>query len=69
MLRAQIQHFFENYKDLEAGKWVKVEGWDNADAASRAIDRAIAAYNGGRSNDHAPEAACPLAASILSSPD
>ena len=22
-----IQHFFEHYKDLEAGKWVKVEGW------------------------------------------
>lgn len=46
LLRAQIQHFFENYKDLEAGKWVKVEGWDNADAASRAIVGAIAAYNG-----------------------
>ncbi|MEA3137914.1 MAG: inorganic pyrophosphatase [Gammaproteobacteria bacterium] len=23
----QIQHFFEHYKDLEAGKWVKVVGW------------------------------------------
>jgi inorganic pyrophosphatase len=23
----QIQHFFEHYKDLEKGKWVKVEGW------------------------------------------
>ena len=23
----QIQHFFEHYKDLEKGKWVKIEGW------------------------------------------
>ncbi len=45
LLRAQIKHFFENYKDLEAGKWVKVDGWDNADAASRAIVGSIAAYN------------------------
>lgn len=25
--RAAIEHFFERYKDLEAGKWVKVAGW------------------------------------------
>ncbi len=24
----QIQHFFEHYKDLEAGKWVKLSGWE-----------------------------------------
>ncbi len=29
----QIQHFFEHYKDLEAGKWVKVLGWSGVDAA------------------------------------
>ena len=28
-----IQHFFEHYKDLETGKWVKVIGWDGVDAA------------------------------------
>ncbi len=27
LLKAQIAHFFEHYKDLEKGKWVKVEGW------------------------------------------
>ncbi|ODN43365.1 inorganic diphosphatase [Piscirickettsia litoralis] len=27
LLLAQIKHFFEHYKDLEEGKWVKVEGW------------------------------------------
>jgi inorganic pyrophosphatase len=33
LLRAQIQHFFERYKELEAGKWVKVDGWgDKAEA-------------------------------------
>lgn len=44
LLRNQIQHFFENYKDLEAGKWVKVQGWDNAAAARKAIEESIAAY-------------------------
>ena len=29
----QIQHFFEHYKDLEPGKWVKVLGWGGADEA------------------------------------
>ena len=46
LLRDQIAHFFENYKDLEAGKWVKVEGWANADEARRAIVDGITAYNG-----------------------
>ena len=32
-----IQHFFEHYKDLEAGKWVKVLGWEGADAAREEI--------------------------------
>lgn len=31
--RERIKHFFEHYKDLEAGKWVKVIGWgDRAEA-------------------------------------
>ena len=37
LLRDQITHFFENYKDLEKGKWVKVDGWDNAEAAKAEI--------------------------------
>ena len=41
----QIKHFFENYKTLEDGKWVKVEGWDNADAARKAIEVSAEAYN------------------------
>ena len=40
LLKAQIQHFFERYKELEAGKWVKVEGWGDkaaAEAGSRPL--------------------------------
>ncbi|MDU7470461.1 MAG: inorganic diphosphatase, partial [Serratia marcescens] len=37
LLKAQIAHFFEHYKDLEKGKWVKVEGWADAAAAKAEI--------------------------------
>ncbi len=37
LLRAQICHFFEHYKDLEEGKWVKVDGWASADDARAEI--------------------------------
>ncbi|MDD3758069.1 MAG: inorganic diphosphatase [Advenella sp.] len=33
----RIQHFFEHYKDLEPGKWVKVKGWDGVEAAKAEI--------------------------------
>ena len=33
----QIQHFFEHYKDLEAGKWVKIVGWAGPEEAQRLI--------------------------------
>ena len=33
----QISHFFEHYKDLEQGKWVKIEGWEGPEAAHREI--------------------------------
>ncbi|MFD0669538.1 inorganic diphosphatase [Ramlibacter sp. MAHUQ-53] len=32
-----IAHFFEHYKDLEAGKWVKVLGWEGPEAAKKEI--------------------------------
>ena len=40
----QIEHFFEHYKDLEPGKWVKVSGWEGPDAARAEIRNGIAAY-------------------------
>jgi inorganic pyrophosphatase len=33
----RIGHFFEHYKDLEKGKWVKLDGWEGVDAARREI--------------------------------
>ena len=41
----QIQHFFEHYKDLEKGKWVKIEGWEGPEAAKEEIMNGVAAYN------------------------
>jgi inorganic pyrophosphatase len=40
-----IEHFFEHYKDLEPGKWVKVQGWEGVESAHREILDGIAAYN------------------------
>ena len=37
----QIRHFFEHYKDLEPGKWVKVEGWVGPEEAKQEILRGI----------------------------
>jgi inorganic pyrophosphatase len=51
-LLAQIAHFFEHYKDLEPGKWVKVEGWADADAAKAEIVASIARFQA------APEKPC-----------
>ena len=40
----QITHFFEHYKDLELGKWVKVEGWGREDEARQEILDSVARY-------------------------
>lgn len=37
----QIVHFFENYKKLEKGKWVKLSGVEDAAAASKEIEDSI----------------------------
>ena len=42
----QIQHFFEHYKDLEPGKWVKVEGWEGPESAKEEIRQGMASYRG-----------------------
>ena len=39
-----IQHFFEHYKDLEEGKWVKVVGWEGVDAALAEIVSGMANF-------------------------
>ena len=43
LLLDQISHFFENYKDIEPGKWVKVDGWRGSDAARDAVIASVEA--------------------------
>jgi len=47
----QIEHFFMHYKDLEVNKWVKIEGWGDAERAKTYIRDAMQNYkdNGGQS--------------------
>ena len=42
--RQEIEHFFTHYKDLEKGKWVKIQGWDNQAKACKLIETAIKKY-------------------------
>ena len=44
LLRKQIAHFFEHYKDLEPGKWVKVVGWQGIEAAQKEVMDGVARY-------------------------
>lgn len=39
-----IVHFFEHYKDLEPGKWVKLKGWSDKSAAEKEINDSIARF-------------------------
>lgn len=45
LLKNQIQHFFEHYKDLEPNKWVKIDGWEDAAAAKAEITNSVKLYN------------------------
>ncbi|NDH08099.1 MAG: inorganic diphosphatase [Gammaproteobacteria bacterium] len=36
-LLMSIEHFFAHYKDLEEGKWVKINGWEDVDSAHQEI--------------------------------
>ena len=42
LLCERIAHFFAHYKDLEAGKWVKVSNWVDAAGAEKLVQAAIA---------------------------
>ena len=52
MLLDQIAHFFEHYKDLEKGKWVKVDGWTGCEEAYQEIFDSIKRFQ------DAPEKPC-----------
>ena len=40
----QIFHFFSHYKDLEEGKWVKLDGWRGIDEARQEIMEGVKRY-------------------------
>jgi inorganic pyrophosphatase len=44
----QITHFFAHYKDLEPGKWVKVEGWGGPEEAKKEITDGVKRYGKGK---------------------
>ena len=48
ILREQIAHFFQHYKDLEHGKWVKISEWIGPDEAAKLIEEAIARAKDGK---------------------
>lgn len=43
-LKDQIKHFFEHYKELEKGKFVKILGWEGRQSAIKKISDAINSY-------------------------
>lgn len=45
LIRSQIAHFFAHYKDLEEGKWVKIQGWDGVESAKSEIIAGIQRFN------------------------
>jgi len=48
MMISQITHFFAHYKDLEPGKWVKVEGWGSPEEAKQEIQDGVKRYKKGK---------------------
>lgn len=43
-VKQKIKHFFEHYKELEPGKWVKIKNWKDKQAASAEVVAGIAAH-------------------------
>lgn len=48
----QIRHFFEHYKDLEKGKWVKLKGWKEAKIAKEILNKGTLLYEKEGGADH-----------------
>lgn len=47
LTKNQVEHFFSHYKDLEKGKWVKIDGWAGVDAAKQEIVSSAERYQQG----------------------
>ncbi|HFD80550.1 MAG TPA: inorganic diphosphatase [Gammaproteobacteria bacterium] len=52
MILEQIAHFFEHYKDLDEGKWVRVEGWGGIEEARREIMNSIEMFRSAPEKPH-----------------
>lgn len=50
----QIEHFFEHYKDLEPGKWVKIGGWAGSAEAKQMIREAVERYDNAKESEKNP---------------
>ena len=44
-LKNKVKHFYENYKSIEPGKWVKVTDWKSKEDAIKAVEEAIGRYS------------------------
>lgn len=44
LMLKQIKHFFEHYKDLEPGKWVRLNSWEGSETAREMIKKAVETY-------------------------
>lgn len=44
LLLKSLAHFFEHYKDLEPGKWVKLKGWEDKAAAEKELQASVKRY-------------------------
>lgn len=42
---SQIAHFFQHYKDLDMGKWARIDGWGNVEEAKAEVLRSVERYN------------------------
>ncbi|MEJ2380876.1 MAG: inorganic diphosphatase [Gammaproteobacteria bacterium] len=51
-LLEQIAHFFEHYKDLDEGKWVRVEGWRDIEEAKSEIISSVELYKSAPEKPH-----------------
>jgi inorganic pyrophosphatase len=49
MVLSQITHFFAHYKDLEPGKWVKIEGWGGPEEAKKEIVEGVKRFRKAKS--------------------
>jgi inorganic pyrophosphatase len=52
MLLDQIAHFFEHYKDLDEGKWVRVDGWGDIEEAKAEIMASIKMFKNAPEKPH-----------------